>query len=231
MYRFRLAALLFSLLGAAPAAAGSLRGTLIYPSARVTRAERRPLARWRVANGVLPIAAAQSDIARRDVVVVLEPARPAPPPPEGSDPPKVALEAKPLRLEPRVAIGRVGTIFTFHNGDRAPRSLYLKNGENYMAREATAPGGEREVKFTVAGEYEVLDVDNPRVSATLVVVASPYFAHADDHGAFSVEAPDGKYVVRAWYRGSWSAPQPVELGRTHEISIKLAPAPEAREGR
>jgi hypothetical protein len=209
------------LAGDRPAAAGSLRGTLQLPPApRAT--DVRPLAYWRIENGVLPIAQPAAE-PRREVVLALLPERAPPRRPEGQLPPPVALEAKPLRLEPRVAIAEVGAPIVVKNTDRAPRTLYLKDGEGFMPREATAPGAERTVRFTVAGEYTIADVDNPRATVVVVVVATPFLARADERGAFAFDAPDGKYTLKAFFRGAWTDGQPVEIagGRARDATVRL----------
>jgi len=208
------------LAGALPAFAGGLRGTLQFPpSPRAAGA--RPLAYWRLENGVLPVGQAPVE-PRRDVVIALQPEKAPPPRAEGQTPPPVALEAKPLRLEPRVAIAEVGATIVVKNTDRVPRTLYLKDGESFMPREATAPGGERTVRFTVPGEYTLLDVDNPRAQSTVLVVPTRYLGRADERGAFAIDAPDGKYTLKAFYRGAWTDPVPVEIGgRARDVAVRL----------
>src|SRR5207248_3314357 len=98
----------------------------------------------------------------------------------------IPVAARPLKLEPRVTVGRVGSMVSIKNEDKPPRTFYLKDGESYMPREATAPGATREVKLTEKGEYVILDADNASASSTVVVVDTPYHAHADEKGTFSI---------------------------------------------
>jgi hypothetical protein len=208
---------------AATARAGMLRGTVVVAQPARGSGEARPLARWRLENGLLPIAPPAPE-ARHDAVVVLAPEGNTPPPSEPNERPRVVLAARSLRLEPHVAVGVVGTIFTIENGDRAARTFYLRDGESFMGKEPTPPGGRREVRFTVAGEYVIADADNPGGGATVLVVDSPLHARADEKGAFTIEAPDGKYTLKAFWRGAWSAPQPVEVGgKAHEVTVRVAP--------
>src|SRR5437879_5789798 len=118
MLRSPYAVLLVALSGGPSAIAGTLKGTLVFPPPPRTAADLRPLANWRIENGQLPIAAPPAE-PRRDVVVALEPERALPPRAEGTQPPAVALEARPLRLEPRVSVGEVGATFSIKNADRA----------------------------------------------------------------------------------------------------------------
>lgn len=199
---------------AAPASAGSLRGTIFFPQ-EPPRSNDRPLANWRVENGILPIVPAMPE-ARTDAIVVLEPEA-------AKDPPaaEVTVSAHALRLDPRVVVTGVGSTCSFKNEDRLPRTLYLKGGEQVMPRETTAPGAARQVKLTSAGEYEVRDADLPHAQTTLVVVDTPYFGRSDDKGSFKIEAPDGKYTLKVFFRGTWAASQPVEVGRGGEVLVRL----------
>jgi len=197
-----------------PAFAGGLRGTIFFPAE--TRAEARPLANWRVENGTLPIVPAPPE-ARGDAIVVLEPATPPEPVVDAT----VTVEARGLQLFPRVVVAAVGTTFHFKNGDRVARTLYLKGGENFMAREPTAPGATRALRFGAPGEFALRDADYPHAQATLVVVPSNYFGRADEKGSFKIDAPDGKYTLKVYFRGVWAASQPVEVGRSGEVTVHL----------
>jgi hypothetical protein len=198
------------------ASAGTLRGTIFFPQ-ESKPPEPRPLANWRVENGTLPILPAAAE-SRTDAVVVAEPARPAEPPAG-----RVAVECRGLKIEPRVVVAPVGSTFDFKNDDRLPRTLYLKDGENFMAREATAPGQTRSVKFTVAGEFEVRDADYPHATATLLVVPTAWFGRADDKGSFKLDLPDGAYTLKVYFRGVWAASQSVEVGdkKANEVLVRL----------
>jgi hypothetical protein len=191
-----------ALLLAAPAGAGSLRGTIFFPQ-EASRSNDRPLANWRVENGILPI-------------VVLEPEKAKAPPAA-----EVSVTARALRLEPRVLVAGVDSTCIFKNDDRLARMLYMKGGEQVMGREATAPGATRSIKLTAAGEYEVRDVDFPHAQTTLVVVDTPYFGRSDDKGSFKIEAPEGKYTLKVYFRGAWAASQPVEVGHGGEVLVRL----------
>jgi hypothetical protein len=207
-------------LAPACASAGTLRGTIFFPQ-DAKPAEPKPLANWRVENGVLPIVPAPPE-SRTEAIVVLEPAKAGEPPSS-----KVAIEAHGLALSPKVAIAAVGSTFEFKNEDRVARVLYMKDGETFMGPEPTPPGQTRAVKFTVAGVYEVRDADYPQARATLLVVPTQWFGHSDDKGSFKIDAPDGKYTLKVFFRGVWAASQPVEVGRGGEVLVRLVLPEEA----
>jgi hypothetical protein len=155
--------------------------------------------------------------------VVLEPQKAAAPPAA-----KVTVNARALRLEPKVVVAAVGSTCEFKNEDRLPRTLFMKGGEDVMAREPTAMGAVRTLKLTAAGEYQVRDADYPHATTTLVVVDTPFFGRSDDKGSFKIEAPDGKYTLKVFFRGAWAASQPVEVGRGGEVLVRLTLPDEGR---
>jgi len=209
---------LLALLLAFPVAAGAgtLRGTIFFPQ-ESKPTEPRPLANWRVENGTLPIVPPAAE-SRTDAIVVVEPTKPGEPPAG-----RATVECRGLKIEPRVTVAPVGSTFDFKNTDRLPRTLYLANGENFMAREATAPGQTRSVKFTVAGEFEVRDADFPHAAATLLVVPTQYVGHSDDKGSFKIDVPDGTYTLKVFFRGIWAASQSVEVSekKSNEVLVRL----------
>ena len=108
--------------------------------------------------------------------------------------------------------------------DVVPRVITLEDGDTLLPPEPTAAGGAREVRFTIAGEYVFLDPEHPFARALVVVVGTPFVARADDRGAFSFEVPDGRYRLKAWWRGRWVEIIPVELGpnKGHDpVVVKL----------
>ncbi len=209
--------LLLASLAAAPAGAATLRGTVVLPP-DPRPAEARPLANWRVENGVLPIVPTSEG---REAVVVLEGTRS-----KDDDAPQTnahaTVEAHGLQVEPRLAVAQVGTTFDFKNLDRVPRTLFLRDAEGFMSPEATAPGATRSVRFAATGAWVVRDADYPHATATLVVVDSPFVARVDERGGFRIEAPEGRYTLKVFYRGAWAASQPVEVGRGGEVTVRVA---------
>jgi plastocyanin len=161
---------------------------------------------WRVENGVLPVQPAAD--ARGEVVVVLEPATPA-----KADPPTVTVELHGLRLDPRVLAVPVGATVQFKNSDRTPHTLYIERGASMMAPEPTPAGQTRSQKFLAAGEYKLRDEEYPHVWGLVLAVSSPYTASADANGTFKLDAPDGKYTAKVWWRGGWVLSQSVTVGK------------------
>jgi plastocyanin len=158
---------------------------------------------WRIENGLLPVL--PSAEARGEAVLVLEPASPA-----KTEPPTIAVELHGLRMDPRVLAVPVGATVQFKNSDRVPHTLYITS---LMPPEPTPAGQTRSQKLAAAGEYPVRDEEYPHVQGTILAVESPYSATADAGGAFKLDAPEGRYTARVWWRGAWVLSQPVTVGK------------------
>lgn len=221
----RLALPIFLLASGSLAHATGLKGQVVFPNpAPMPSRTPPPIACWRIENGVL--LPAPSHETHDPVMLVLEPMKL----PDGEIPP-VVLTAKKMRLEPRIVAAQKGAAIQIKNTDKAPRTFFLKNGDVFMGREPTAPGATREVKLTELGDYAIADADYPYGGALVLIVNSPYAARADDKGGFAFDVPDGRYVLRAWYRGAWDKGQTIEVGKgPKEVTVKVAdPAPAAEE--
>jgi plastocyanin len=183
--------------------AGTVKGTVKLPD------EARPAepisGHWRVENGVLPVQ--PSADSRGEVVVVLEPATPA-----KAEPPTVTVELRGLRMEPRVLAVPAGATVQFKNSDRGPHTLFVEKGSSMMPPEPTPAGQTRQQRFLVPGEYKVRDEEYPHVWGMVLAVNSPFTATAEPNGNFKIDAPDGKYTARVWWRGGWVLSQPVTVG-------------------
>jgi hypothetical protein len=81
----------------------------------------------------------------------------------------------------------------------------------------------RAQRFLAPGEYRILDEEYPHVAGTVVVVDTPYVAGVDERGAFRIEVPEGRYTLRAYWRGAWLAGRPLEVGpHTPDVVLHLA---------
>lgn len=202
------------LLCASVAHAGTVRGTVALPPDN-----RAPEGgHWRVENGVLPIAARTPD-PRSEVVVVLEGGT------KKAEPRPVNVEIRGLRLDPKIVVLPVGSTVTFRNSDRLPHALYLENARGVMAPEATPAGQTRQVRLMAASDYQVRDQEFPHVEGVLLAVESPYTAQVDERGSFKIEAPEGKYTLKVYWRGAWALEQRLEVGpRSMDIALQLPQA-------
>jgi hypothetical protein len=192
--------------------AATVRGTLTVPP------EPRPDARdgrWRVENGVLPIAPRSPD-PRTEAVVVLEPQGGAAAKPSTNP---VTVELHGLRADPRVAVAAPGTPIVIKNGDRVPHTIAISRGA--LAPTAIPAGQSQKLTIPVAGDYALSDEDWPHLDGTLLVTAA-FSTTPDERGSWKLEVPEGKYTLRVFFRGGWAHSQPLEVsGKTTEISVTL----------
>src|SRR5262245_60791893 len=130
-------------------------------------------------------------------------------------------------LEPRIAVAQLGVVVTWKNTDAVARTVTLEDGDTLLPPDPTPPGGTREVRFSLVGEYVFLDPEHPFLRSTVVVVTTPFVARADERGAFSFEVPEGRYRLKAWWRGGWVNQIDVDVGsRTREpVLVKLTGEP------
>jgi len=200
------------------AQAGSVRGTVtLTPEVRAIF--DAPVGHWRVENGVIPLGPRVPDL-RAEVVVVLVGSSIGAPKPDAS----ATMELHGLRLDPRVVVVAVGATVLIKNADRLPHTLSVDGG---LLSTVTLPAGQTQtVKVSSAGEFNVRDQDFPHIEGTVVVAPTPYMAIADDKGGFRIDAPDGKYTLKVFFRrggmGGWVLSQPLEVGgRTTEVSLTI----------
>jgi len=75
--------------------------------------------------------------------------------------------------------------------------------------------GER--SFTVAEPkvYTITDKDAPHLVGMVVVTTTPYIANVDSAGRFEIDAPEGSYKLRVFYKDHW-----LDLAETVTVTAK-----------
>lgn len=204
---------LIQLLLALPGSAGAamLQGTVVAPSGATPRRGGF----WRLENGRLPIAPAPAVMRRGEpAVVILVPEAAG----TAGEPQRLAVEVHSFTIEPRLLVVSRGAILEVHNASKVPRALELVGGVGAATAPLSvdrplSPGEKREVPLSQVGEVRVRDPGSPRAAVTVVVVETPFHALTDDQGEFHIDAPAGKYLLKAYAEGAWTAGEPVEVGR------------------
>jgi hypothetical protein len=199
-----------------PTLAGAtvVRGTVSLP-AELRAAADAPVGHWRIENGVVPVAAKTPD-PRSEIVVVLEGKA------EGSAKTEAvaAMDLHGLRIDPRVVVVAAGASMLLKNSDRSPHTLTIEGG--VMSSTALPAGASRTVKLGTAGVFAVRDEDFPHIEGTVVVVSTPLATVADGQGNFKIDAPEGTYTLRVFYRGQWVLTQPLTLaGRSADVVLSI----------
>jgi hypothetical protein len=199
------------------ASAATVRGQVsLPPEARTADREGH----WRVENGVLPVGPRTPD-PRSEVIIVLE-GGPAKAKSADDKPSTMTVELHGLRMDPKVMVAPTGTTITFKNADRVPHTLYLDNAQTLMPPEPTPSGMSRSVRLLAPAEYQVRDQEYPHIDGTVVVTDSTHAAQVDDKGSFKLEVPEGRYTLKAWFRGVWAVTMPVEVGpRVTDLKVDV----------
>ena len=152
----------------------------------------------------------------RDTVVWLE----APNAPARPQTGRVVLDQRNLSFSPHILVVRVGTSVDFPNNDRVFHNVFsFRDGKRFDL--GMYPVGTMlQVTFDQPGLSRIFCNIHPNMAAYVLTVDSPYFARADESGAFSIAAvPAGSYTYRAWrpgasteLTGTWtSAGAPIEI--------------------
>lgn len=190
-----------------------MRGTVVLPAE--LKAGRRNMGYWRVENGNVPIQPAAS---RGETVVVLAG-------PKGQAPgaKQVSVEIAGLQASPAVVVVGEGSVVEFKNADKVAHELSTPDQSSLMPPERLSPGAVRKQKFLVAGGYLVRCSEFPHIAISVVVVASPYFATADDKGGFRIgDVPEGKAQLKVWSHGRWVHEEEVDVGKAGDLQLKVS---------
>ena len=118
------------------------------------------------------------------------------------DTPRVVLDQRNLTFIPHVLVVRVGTTVDFPNNDRVFHNVFsFRDGKRFDLGMYPV-GTMRRVLFDQPGLSRIFCNIHPNMAAYVLTVNSPYFARADDTGAFTIAGvPPGTYTYHAWRPG------------------------------
>ena len=223
-------------LAAAPAWAAPVKGTVVMPDE--LKSGRKHQGYWRVESGVPVTAKADKGEGKgenkTDTVVLLTGVKGTPPPARtitveisGFQTVNVAQGAP----QSTWVVGE-GSVVEFKNSDRVAHDLSIPEQPELMPVERLVPGQIRRQRFTTAGAYAVKCSEYPHVAASIVVMASPFFAVTDEKGAFKIaDVPDGKATLKVWSHGRWIHEEAIEVGpKSADLRIKPTPGKAATVG-
>lgn len=210
------------------AEAGTVRGAVQFPD-EVKGGALRHGGYWRVPNGVLPVAPPLHDV-RADAVVVLVPEG------EGG-----GAEARPkaraeihlsgLRMVPPVSVVAPGATVTLQNDDRLEHALLCPSGA--LPRQSVPAGGKVSLSLPKAGEYVLGSEELPHLAGAVLVLERALVARVEPGGTFSLEAPQGRYAARVFWRGAYGPSESLQVPESGvELRLKAAaPAPKGADGK
>jgi plastocyanin len=118
---------------------------------------------------------------------------------------RIALDQRNLTFVPHVLAVRVGTTVEFPNNDRVFHNVFsFRDGKRFDL--GTYPVGTRRlVTFDRPGVSRIFCNIHSNMAAYVIALDTPYFAVADESGAFTIPAvPPGSYTYGAWRPGGGS---------------------------
>ncbi len=118
-------------------------------------------------------------------------------------------------LVPHVLAIPVGSTVAFPNDDPISHNLFSLSSNNAFDLGLYRKGAGKSQKFETPGIVNVYCNVHPNMSAVIHVMATPYFAFADEKGNFSVtNVPAGKYRLVAWNEQGGQNEVPLELNNS-----------------
>jgi plastocyanin len=115
-------------------------------------------------------------------------------------------------LVPHVLAIPVGSTVVFPNDDPISHNLFSLSSNNAFDLGLYRKGAGKSQKFESPGIVNVYCNVHPNMSAVIHVMATPYFAFADQNGNFAVtNVPPGKYRLVAWNEQGGQNEVPVDI--------------------
>jgi plastocyanin len=131
-----------------------------------------------------------------DAVLWLTPVDTTPPPVE---PGTFQMIQKDKEFQPHLLVVPLGSTISFPNADPFFHDVFsFYNGRRFDLGLYEA-GTSRSVRFSREGVSYLFCNIHPEMSAVVITMATPYYATADPHGAFSLPSvPAGEYRLHIW---------------------------------
>ncbi len=116
---------------------------------------------------------------------------------------RAVLDQRNLSFTPHVLAVRVGTTVDFPNNDRVFHNVFsFRDGKRFDLGMYPV-GALLRVTFDQPGLSRIFCNIHPNMAAYVMTIDSPYFAVADEAGAFTIAAlPAGRYTYHAWRPGT-----------------------------
>jgi len=134
-----------------------------------------------------------------DTVIWLD----APDAPPTQNSPRAVLDQRNLSFSPKVLVIRAGTSVEFPNNDRVFHNVFSFRDGRRFDLGLYPVGSMKRVLFDRPGLSRIFCNIHPNMAAYVMTVDSPYFARADEAGAFTIAGvPGGSYKYHAWRPGA-----------------------------
>jgi len=116
---------------------------------------------------------------------------------------RAVLDQRNLAFNPRVLVVRTGTNVEFPNNDRVFHNVFSFRDGRRFDLGLYPVGSVKRVLFDRSGVSRIFCNIHPNMAAYVITVDTPYFAKANERGAFTIAAvPPGTYTYHAWRPGA-----------------------------
>jgi plastocyanin len=133
---------------------------------------------------------------------------------------RVVLDQRNLGFSPHVLAVRVGTTVEFPNNDRVFHNVFSFHDGKKFDLGLYPVGASKKITFSQPGLSRIFCNIHPNMAAYIVAVESPYFAVADERGAFAIPSvPAGDYKYHAWRPGGADLSGTVTIGRGRSLDV------------
>lgn len=143
------------------------------------------------------------------------------------------ISQKGLKFIPLVTVIQTGSKIFFPNNDKVRHHIYSFSAPHKFDQKLYTGTTAEPQTFEKPGTVVLGCNIHDKMIAYVRIVDTPYFAKTDAAGNASVDAPAGKYVLKAWHPdivGGNALEQPVRLADgTASASFKMSLKPRAAE--
>lgn len=149
---------------------------------------------------------------------------------------RATIDQRGSQFVPHVLAVQAGTSVTFPNSDQIQHQMYSFSAPRRFELPLYAGTQASPIRFEQPGIVVLGCNIHDWMIGYVVVVDTPYFAKSDANGALSIDAPPGKYRLRAWHERLGGAPYEQDLtlaaGKPVALALPLnvAAAAPARPG-
>lgn len=130
------------------------------------------------------------------------------------------MNQKELRFVPHVLVVQVGTAVEFPNSDPVSHNVFSISDAKRFNLGMYPRGTVRRLKFDQPGVVELLCNVHVEMSAYIVVVKNPFFAHSGSDGTYRIEGvPAGRHRLRCWHERLPAQDRVVQVPETRTVAV------------
>jgi len=146
------------------------------------------------------------------------------------------LDQKSCRMEPHILAVPMGSTIRYQNSDKVSHNVHTLSRLNATFNETVAAGGHKDKKASKAEVIKVVCDIHPWMSASVVVVDTPYCGVTGADGTITVtDVPPGTYKAAWWHetlgKGKFKDAVTVTAGGTAAITEKVKEGGKKKRGR